>query len=336
MRWSRLLVALAFVVMVSGVARAQTSPDGGVDGAKSDANAGVPEPELLQKYDSDYFMFGGVGKPDNQAKFQLSIRYGLFTLPKIFFLKHVTANLGYTQTSWWDLYEDSQPFLESNYMPEFFFEWRRSPCLQPIETNFVSPEITKAAQDWRAKKASHRQTCDENSETFTTMSLGYIHQSNGNSGGQSRGWDRAYVQGTWRARFGQGVFDDRAFFEITPRAWWIIDSELGSHDVSGAMPPMSAPNTEKISKYYGFGEVRLTVASPMSTLGQRIELETILRRGMPDPRNGGLQTSLRFRFLPKSCFSPWILIQWWYGQGQRLLRYNEIDNELRFGFVLQD
>jgi outer membrane phospholipase A len=31
-----------------------------------------------------------------------------------------------------------------------------------------------------------------------------------------------------------------------------------------------------------------------------------------------------------------VLVQWWYGYGQRLNRYNQLDDEVRIGLVLND
>jgi phospholipase A1/A2 len=67
----------------------------------------------VQLYRSNYFITGD--PVDDQVKFQLSVMYPL--------LWPFDSGLyfGYTQLSAWDIYDNSSPFAETNYQPEFFY-----------------------------------------------------------------------------------------------------------------------------------------------------------------------------------------------------------------------
>jgi len=67
----------------------------------------------IERYRSNYVV-GGFSF-DAQIKFQLSIRYRIFTNYPLYF--------AYSQRSFWNLYDwaNSTPFRESNYMPELFY-----------------------------------------------------------------------------------------------------------------------------------------------------------------------------------------------------------------------
>lgn len=70
--------------------------------------------------------------------------------------------IAYTQTSWWQIYEHSSPFRETNYQPEFFIDF---------------PLYLK---DY---------------EFFNNLRVGILHESNGKGDEnlQSRSWNRIYV-----------------------------------------------------------------------------------------------------------------------------------------------
>ena len=67
----------------------------------------------IERYNANYVV-GGFSF-DAQIKFQISLRYRVFSNYPLYF--------AYSQRSFWDLYdwENSTPFRESNYMPEVFY-----------------------------------------------------------------------------------------------------------------------------------------------------------------------------------------------------------------------
>ena len=80
------------------------------------------KPQHLSTYKPNYFLFGAGG--DTQVAFQFSFRYDL--LPSATW---VSVYFGYTQRSFWDLYEGSAPFSENNYNPEINFRWNFFPVI---------------------------------------------------------------------------------------------------------------------------------------------------------------------------------------------------------------
>lgn len=98
------------------------------------------------------------GRKQTETKFQISIKkpisYDLLGLDE-------TINFGYTQTSWWQLYDNSSPFRESNYRPEIFVD------------------IPYGKRDKTALKA---------------LKFGLLHESNGQDGLKSRSWNRLYLE----------------------------------------------------------------------------------------------------------------------------------------------
>lgn len=66
-------------------------------------------------YKDNYFISGD--DQEDQVKFQVSAKYSIFYPSKI------GLYAGYTQISWWKIYEKSSPFYETNYMPELFLNF---------------------------------------------------------------------------------------------------------------------------------------------------------------------------------------------------------------------
>ena len=95
------------------------------------------------------------GQPvsSNEFKFQISLKAPVFE-----HIMHMPLDLylGYTQLSYWQLYQKLPYFRESNYQPEIFFSYRPH-------------------RNWQ-------------------VNLGVVHESNGRGGELERSWNRAYGQ----------------------------------------------------------------------------------------------------------------------------------------------
>lgn len=93
-----------------------------------------------------------------ETKFQLSVKkpitHNLFGFNE-------TINLGYTHTSWWQVYDESSPFRETNYKPEVF----------------VTVPYGKS-----------------NKTSLKGFKFGFLHESNGQKEEKSRSWNRLYLE----------------------------------------------------------------------------------------------------------------------------------------------
>ena len=92
----------------------------------------------------------------NELKFSFSLERPMLY---DFFWLDEKISLAYTQTSWWQVTQDSMPFRESNYQPEIFMQI-------PI-SSFDFIEYAK---------------------------FGLMHESNGKDGANSRSWNKAYAE----------------------------------------------------------------------------------------------------------------------------------------------
>lgn len=99
-----------------------------------------------------------------EVKFQLSFKkdlsYNLFGLHE-----YITA--AYSQEVWWQLYDESGPFRETNYRPEIF----------------LTLPSSKSLNDSVGLKA---------------WKMGFLHESNGQEGYRSRSWNRLYLTGLFQ------------------------------------------------------------------------------------------------------------------------------------------
>jgi phospholipase A1 len=104
-----------------------------------------------------------------EVKFQLSLKVKLWS---DVFGKEADLWFGYTQQSFWQFYnfEDSSPFRETNYEPEFLFNFRTDYRLLGFRGRFIN--------------------------------VGFNHQSNGQSEPLSRSWNRVVAN----AGFERGDF----------------------------------------------------------------------------------------------------------------------------------
>lgn len=160
-----------------------------------------PYAENLSFYQPMYFL---LGVDPEESKFQLSFKYQLLsssgslaqTWPWV-----TGFHFGYTQTSFWDLEGDSEPFDDTSYKPELFFA---SPNL---ETGLPWMSVLK-------------------------IQTGLQHESNGRGGLESRSTNYLYLKPTFIV--GSGL---PYALTVSPRIWAYVRNDDGTnadlHDYRG-------------------------------------------------------------------------------------------------------
>lgn len=130
-----------------------------------------------------------------------------------------TFNAAYTQHVWWQVYAESGPFRESNYMPELFLTI-------PIRGEFADVSGLKAVK------------------------TGFIHQSNGQEGYRSRSWNRLYVTGLWQ--FDDLYLSTQVWYRIPEddKSDAYYAGQLGASDAN-----MKGDDNPDIYKYMGYGSI---------------------------------------------------------------------------------
>jgi phospholipase A1 len=141
-------------------------------------------PGQLRAYKPNYFIFiddlkGGAW----EIKFQFS------TKVKIYSLNENTDHglyFGYTQKSFWDIFETSAPFRSSDYNPEMFY-------LYPFNLPWLE-----------------------------YVQVGLEHESNGEDGLESRAWNKPYLEFNLTKEFQIPRYNRRHQLSLSPRAWGLI------------------------------------------------------------------------------------------------------------------
>ncbi len=131
-----------------------------------------PEDEpALSANEPMYFIMGKNSEHGADARFQLSFKYRPFDPEgSIAGFVPLLSNLyfAYTQTTLWDIGEKSGPFRDTSYRPSLFYRWAGS------GRNFLPDE-------WR---------------------VGAEHESNGQTGINSRSLNTTYIRPTWNFDMG--------------------------------------------------------------------------------------------------------------------------------------
>ncbi len=135
----------------------------------------------LYPYYPNYFipiMYDRTSKNDRkrfETKFQIS-----FMKPLLSNMLHLneTLFLGYTQKSFWQIFQKSAPFRETNYEPEIF-------VLFPLKKNILS---------------------------INAFRVSINHQSNGQKGEFSRSWNRIYAETIFQIK--EAIFYFKVWYRI--------------------------------------------------------------------------------------------------------------------------
>jgi phospholipase A1 len=250
---------------------------------------------ILTAHKENYFI-GGFSRK-TQVKFQFSAKFDLWPNAS----RH-SVYFGFTQKSFWRLYDTSSPFQESNYNPELFYGYfKRAGDIVP-----------------RAGEASF---------FLQNARVGVEHESNGVDGAASRSWNRVY--GYLRAGLYAGTDH---YFTVAPKAWWAVrHGPLGLEDNEDILDYLGYGSVTAEygfdptdHRWYGGGLVGATVRHGTRADAWAVESYAQWRPGY------------RGSVLRWFKFTPYLYAQLYSGYGESLLLYNQKITALRFGIALED
>ncbi|WP_328187460.1 phospholipase A [Marinobacter sp. OP 3.4] len=208
-----------------------------------------------------------------EAKYQISFRVPLLTG---MLDDSTTLWFGYTQKSFWQVYntEDSAPFRETNYEPEIYLRQRLGWDIGPGEVS--------------------------------SATLGFNHQSNGQSEPRSRSWNR--IRGSVAYAY------DRWLFMVSP--WYRLPEDESDDD---------NPDIEEYLGYadyiavYKWNDNHVLSARLMNNL-QEDDNRTSVELGYSFPMGDTVKG----------------YIQYYNGYGESLIDYNERTHRIGIGIMLND
>ncbi len=208
---------------------------------------------------------------NEEAKYQISFKVPLLTG---LLEDRTTLWFGYTQQSFWQVYnrDDSAPFRETNYEPEIFLRYQTG---------------------W-----------DFGPGTLTGVTIGFSHQSNGQSEPRSRSWNRvvgsaAYSYGRW-------------LFMVQP--WYRI-------------PESSNDDNADIERYLGHANYQAVY--------KLTEDRTFSLRLLNNLRSDN-RTSVEFGYSFPMGETLKGFFQYYNGYGESLIDYNHRIERFGIGIMLND
>ncbi len=224
-----------------------------------------------------YFLLG-VDPGLEQSKFQFSFKYRLFN-PEGYLAAKAPGvlgfHLGYTQRSIWDLKSESKPFDDTSYMPELFYQ------LPKIDLNIKSI-------------------------TAFGVQGGFLHESNGKGGNESRSTNYLYL----RPIMGVHLIDT-FYLKIAPKIFTYVNNSDGTNG--------------DLMDYRGYFDLELGVVDT-----QGLALNSHLWWAK---EGSSVQLDLTYpitRLLSKDL-NFYLQAQYFSGYGETLLHYNERHDAFRIG-----
>jgi len=215
-----------------------------------------------------------LNKDTDRNSFETSFQFSIEKpISYNFFGLRESISGAYTQKSFWQTISDSSPFRETNYKPEIFIQFPYN-----------------------------------NSETIKGFKLSLIHESNGRSIGESRSWNRLYLESYLQL---SNLF-------VIPRVWYRIP-EKSSHD-----------DNPDIYKYYGYGD--LTLLYPYKKHTFELMLRNNIR--LNSQNKGAAQLNWTFP-LPEFLSTPnsYGFLQVFSGYGESLIDYDRETNKIGIGIA---
>ncbi len=238
----------------------------------------------------NYFAINNLPWNDKaQVKFQISMKFRLLK-PDLYVFKYnlFPAYFAYTQMSLWNVGQPSAPFEESNYNPEFFLDY-------PVNAGIIG----------RIKLRN-------------IVVSPFEHESNGLAGAQSRSWNRQYVlirigfESTEKLEVTNSFLSDKALLYV--KLW----HAYGYEDENAHLGSVGNNNT--FLDYMGRGEVGISVRNFLwggSLKDHQLDIRTPIFR---DKNKDSYKIEFRQQ-IPNMNFA--IYLQYWYGYGETLLRFDQ-------------
>lgn len=193
MKTLRTYAVICLIMLNGAVLFAQIAPAANPDGVEGydslDSLFTLYQPYLgnISAYKPIYFL---AGLDPEESKFQISFKYRFLNPEGPLAIRHPWLNgfhMAYTQTSFWDLKSDSQPFEDTSYKPELFYQSSHIGGLMPDYGRFF-------------------------------IQTGFLHESNGKGGDASRSTNFLYFDPIL-------IFYDeisRLGLQISPRVWCYV------------------------------------------------------------------------------------------------------------------
>jgi phospholipase A1 len=239
------------------------------------------------------------GNENAQLKYQISMKFRVLE-PNLYVLKYnlFPAYFAYTQKSLWNISQQSGPVEESNYNPEFFLEY---PVNAVISGRFKLRNIVIGPLE---------------------------HESNGLAGAQSRSWNRQYVlirfglESKEKLKVTNSFLSDKALLYVK---LWHASGYSSQDDYL-----RSIGSNDTFLDYMGQGEVGVSIRNFLwggSLRDHQLDIRTPVFRDND-------KDSYEFEFrqqLPNMNFA--LYLQYWYGYGETLLRFDQFGRRGFFGLA---
>ncbi|WP_162902113.1 phospholipase A [Facilibium subflavum] len=213
----------------------------------------------------------GQKNKNTEVNFQISVQAGIW---RNIFATPLSWYFTYTQRSFWQAYNDSAYFRETDYEPSTFLLYSFS------GNNIIG---------------------------LKTVSLGFVHQSNGKGGENERSWNRVFSNWTFKPA-------DHWLIQVQP--WLRVYGVLESKDYN-----------PDITDYMGHGNLKLSyrLYNNVFTVMLRNNLESGFKRG-------AVQLSWSFPIYHGLRG----MAQVFTGYGQSLISYNHYNTGLGLGIDFTD
>ncbi len=227
-----------------------------------------------------YFLLGVDPGPE-KSNFQISFKYRFFNEEGFLAEKApwlTGFHFGYTQRSLWDMEADSAPFEDTSYMPELFY------LIDKIDLDI--PWISAFG-----------------------VQTGFQHESNGNSGTDSRSTNYLYIKPIISFRLGGGYH-----WSLAPKLFAYVNNDDDTNP--------------DIEDYRGYYELETKIGNPESFV-----LAGLFRNG-DEGSSYQLDLSYPLSKLLGGSLNIFLHAQYYNGYAETLLHYTEKDDAFRLGISI--